>query len=78
MPSIDPKTSFWLNVGLGLLIAVLTYIAKEGLPPPWPDAWSVIAKAQSAWLGGLLAVGVAALNGYLHAVSADAPGPLAK
>ncbi len=75
MPSIDPRISVALNLIVAIAGAVLAYIGSNGLPAPIPAETSHLWQIWAQWIGGL---GVAALNGYLHAVSSDNPGPLAK
>jgi uncharacterized membrane protein len=78
MRSIDPNISAAINAVLTAVGAILAYVSTEGLPdtvdPKDAHAWQ-------AWSKFALAIGtplVAAVNAYLHAVSADKPGALAK
>jgi hypothetical protein len=78
MPSIDPKSSVIINLIVAVAGAVLAYIASNGLPAPVPAETSHLWQIWAQWIGGLGVAVVAAFNGYLHGVSSDAPGPLAK
>ena len=78
MPSIDPKTSTLINVVLAVVAAILAYLAKASYPADVPPQ---AVKEIQEWSAFLLAFGAAAivpLNAYLHSVSADKPGPLAR
>lgn len=78
MPPIDPKTSAWINVFVGAAGAVLGFLASTKLPSSVPAAEVASIQEWSAWLlaGGTALAG--SLNVYLHAVSSDKEGPLAK
>ena len=78
MPSIDPKTSVMINLMVAIGGAVLAYIASNGLPAPVPAETSHLWQAWAQWTGGLGVAVVAAFNGYLHSVSSNERGPLAK
>jgi hypothetical protein len=78
MPAIDPKISLAINLIVAIAGAVLAYIASNGLPAPIPAETSHLWQVWAQWIGGLGVSLVAAFNGYLHAVSSDASGPLAK
>lgn len=78
MPSVSPSTSTAINVVLALLAAILLYLSKATFPSEVPPD---VVKHIQEWSAFLLAFGSAAvvpLNGYLHAVSTDRAGPLAK
>ena len=78
MPAIDPKISVVVNLIVAIAGAVLAYIASNGLPAPIPAETSHLWQVWAQWIGGLGVAVVAAFNGYLHAVSSDNSGPLAK
>jgi len=80
MASVSPLKSTWVNIAVGVAGVVVVYASKTDLPPPWPHDWAVIVKAQAAWFAGLGSALAAAgvLNTFLHAVSSDDAGPLAK
>ena len=78
MPAIDPKISLAINLIVAIAGAVLAYVASNGLPAPIPAETSHLWQIWAQWIGGLGVALVAAFNGYLHAVSSDTSGPLAK
>jgi hypothetical protein len=78
MPTIDPKISVVVNLIVAIAGAVLAYVASNGLPAPIPAETSHLWQVWAQWIGGLGVAVVAAFNGYLHAVSSDNSGPLAK
>ena len=78
MPSISPSTAAWVNLVFGIAGAILLYLSKTTLPAPVSPDVAAAVQAWSGWLAGAGAAAVAAANVYLHAVSADKPGPLAK
>jgi len=78
MPSINPKSSVIINFIVALAGAVLAYIASNGLPAPVPAETSHLWQIWAQWIGGLGVAVVAAFNGYLHGVSSNERGPLAK
>jgi hypothetical protein len=78
MPTIDPKISVVVNLIVAIAGAVLAYVASNGLPAPIPAETSHLWQVWAQWIGGLGVAVVAAFNSYLHAVSSDNSGPLAK
>jgi hypothetical protein len=78
MPTINPTTSAWINLALGLAGALLLYLSKTPLPAPVSHEQAQVVQDWSGWIAGAGAVMVAAINGYLHAVSSEKEGPLAK
>ena len=78
MPAINPKISVVINLIVVVAGAVLAYVASKGLPAPISPETSHLWQIWAQWIGGLGVAVVAAFNGFLHAVSSDASGPLAK
>jgi len=78
MPSIDPRFSVFINLAVAIAGAALAYIASNGLPAPIPAETSHLWQVWAQWTGGLGVAVVAAFNGYLHSVSSDRAGPLAR
>jgi hypothetical protein len=76
LPSIDPKTATWINFALALAGAAIAYLANYKLPVDSNTAAHIQEWAK--YTAGFGAAMVAVANAYLHAVSSDKPGPLAK
>ena len=78
MLPIDPRFSVFINLVVAIAGAALAYVASNGLPAPIPAETSHLWQIWAQWIGGLGIAIVAAFNGYLHGVSSDKAGPLAR
>jgi len=75
---LDPDTS--ANINLGVLVggAVLAFLANTDIPSPVTHEQNVMIHAWATYIGSGGAALVAAFNVWLHKISSDQPGSMAK